>query len=69
LDRPLTAEKVAAHYNSFYEFSSGKCDIWGLAAFEGEPWKVEITGLVRRPQTLDIVNVQQNLSTLRSYWR
>ena len=44
-------EKVAAHYNNFYEFSSGKDDVWELAAFESEPWKVEITGLVQRADT------------------
>ena len=59
LDRPLTEEKVAAHYNNFYEFSSGKDDVWELAAFESEPWKVEITGLVQRPQTLDIDDIRR----------
>ena len=42
LDRPLTEEKVAAHYNNFYEFSSGKDDVWELAAFQSEPWKGSI---------------------------
>ena len=68
LDRPLTEEKVAAHYNNFYAFSSGKDDVWELAAFESEPWKVEITGLVQRPQTLDIDDITSNLLTLRSDW-
>jgi len=59
LDRPLTEEKVASHYNNFYEFSSGKDDVWELATFQTEPWKVEITGLVHRPQTLDIDDIRR----------
>ncbi len=54
LDRPLTAETVAARYNNFYEFSSAKDNVWELAKFQAEPWKVDMTGLVHKPQTLDI---------------
>ncbi|AFY74402.1 sulfite oxidase-like oxidoreductase [Synechococcus sp. PCC 7502] len=54
LDRPLTDEAVAATYNNFYEFSSGK-DVWRYVGnFEAHPWTVEINGLVNKPQTLAI---------------
>jgi sulfoxide reductase catalytic subunit YedY len=69
LDRPLTEEKVAAHYNNFYEFSSGKDDIWELAAFDSEPWKVEITGLVQRPQILDIDAIRRLMPLEERYYR
>lgn len=55
LDRPLTPEKVATNYNNFYEFSYGKQGIARLAQkLETQPWKLEVTGLVRKPQTFDL---------------
>lgn len=59
LDRPLTEETVASRYNNFYEFSSSKDDVWERARFQSEPWRVEITGLVHRPQTLDIDDLRR----------
>lgn len=53
-ERPLTEEIVAARYNNFYEFGSGK-RIWrGAQAVPTDPWTVEITGLVRQPQKLGL---------------
>jgi sulfoxide reductase catalytic subunit YedY len=69
LDRPLTEEKVAAHYNNFYEFSSRKADVWELADFESEPWKVEITGLVQRPQILDIDDIRRLMPLEERHYR
>lgn len=54
LDRPLSDEIVAASYNNFYEFTSGK-DVWRrTAAFRTDPWSVEVTGLVSRPRVWSI---------------
>ena len=54
LDRPLTDETVAATYNNFYEFSTGK-NVWRfIDKFEPDPWTVEISGLVQQPKTYDI---------------
>ena len=69
LDRSLTEEKVAAHYNNFYEFSSGKEDVWELADFQSEPWQVEITGLVQRPQTLDIDDIRRLMPLEERHYR
>jgi len=69
LDRPLTEEKVASRYNNFYEFSSGKADVWELARFQSEPWKVEITGLVQRPQTLDIDDIRRLMPLEERHYR
>lgn len=50
IDRPLTDRVVAASYNNFYEFTSGK-DVWRrVGAFDVDPWTVEVTGLVARPR-------------------
>jgi len=55
LDRPLTAESVAAMYNNFYEFTSVKSLVAKTAAhFPSYPWTVEVTGLVRKPRVWDI---------------
>jgi sulfoxide reductase catalytic subunit YedY len=55
LDRPLTKESVAAAYNNFYEFSTGKTNVVEQAEkFLTTPWKVEVKGLVRKPATLDV---------------
>lgn len=61
LDRPLTEERVASRFNNFYEFSSNKDDVWERARFQTAPWKVEIRGLVQRPQTLDIDDLRRTM--------
>ncbi len=55
LDRSLTDEAVAARYNNFYEFSANKQRVCRLVEpFQTRPWTIEVTGLVKKPQTLDI---------------
>lgn len=54
LESDLTDEIVAARYNNFYEFGSGK-RVWREAQrLPTDPWTVEITGLVRQPQPLGL---------------
>lgn len=53
-DRPMTKELFAGQYNNFYEFGGTK-GIWQNAqALPTENWKVEVGGLVNKPQTYDI---------------
>ncbi len=55
LDRSITEEHIAAQYNNFYEFSEAKDDIWKrVGGFKPRPWTVEIKGLVKKPQHIDI---------------
>lgn len=59
VDRELTNEMLAATYNNFYEFGGNKT-IWQNAqALPTEDWKVEVTGLVDRPQTFDLDDIQK----------
>ena len=52
LDRPLTDPLVAAAYNNYYELTPRK-DVWRHAgAFRTDPWTLEVTGLVAKPQVL-----------------
>jgi len=55
VDRATTTEEIAAAYNNFYEFTTDKDRVWRLAEkLDIDPWKVEIGGLVNKPQTLDV---------------
>ena len=54
LDRPLSPEKIATHYNNYYEFGSQK-EIYQLAQeLPIRPWTIEVGGLVEKEMTLDI---------------
>ncbi len=55
LDRPITDEQFATRYNNFYEFTEQKEGVWKLVGdFKPEPWTIEISGLVHKPQKLDL---------------
>ncbi|MEM7583794.1 MAG: protein-methionine-sulfoxide reductase catalytic subunit MsrP [Acidobacteriota bacterium] len=57
-DLPLTPESIAAQFNNFYEFTTTKDRVWELAQdYRVDPWKVEVKGLVKRPQTLDLDDI------------
>ena len=54
-DRPISNEKSALTYNNFYEFTMVKEGVWKLMdRFKTQPWKVEVTGLVKNPAIYDI---------------
>ena len=62
LDRPLTDEGTAGSYNTFYEFTLGKSDVLKQAErFLTDPWKVRVTGLVRKPATFDADDLVRRL--------
>lgn len=59
VDRPMTDEILAGQYNNFYEFGGSK-NIWLKAQnLPTENWKVEVTGLVKNPQTYDLDDLKQ----------
>ncbi|MBE9114910.1 protein-methionine-sulfoxide reductase catalytic subunit MsrP [Lusitaniella coriacea LEGE 07157] len=60
VERPTTDRILASSYNNFYEFGGTK-SIWQAAQkLPTEDWKVEVTGLVRNPQTYDLEDIQKN---------
>lgn len=67
--RPQTEELIAAMYNNFYEFSSGKTNIWRLVErFKTRPWEIEISGLVENPMKIDVDDlIKQMLLEERIY--
>ena len=55
LDRPVTAEKIAATYNNFYEFGSDKIDpVHYAQKLNIRPWAVQVSGLVNKPKIFDL---------------
>lgn len=53
----MTDEKIASTYNNFYEFSLRKDVHRHVEKFETAPWKVEIGGLVEKPQVVDVAEL------------
>lgn len=57
-DRTQTPEEIAGRYNNFYEFTTDKPRVWELAhGYKVDPWKVEVSGLVKKPRTLDLDDI------------
>ena len=54
LDRPVTLEEHATQYNNFAEFDSGKEAYKFVDQFRPWPWTVAVSGLVNKPQVLDL---------------
>ncbi|MGK7946340.1 MAG: protein-methionine-sulfoxide reductase catalytic subunit MsrP [Microcystaceae cyanobacterium] len=54
VDRPIADEELAGQYNNFYEFGGTK-KIWlNAQKLPTDPWKVEVSGLVKNPKTYDL---------------
>jgi sulfoxide reductase catalytic subunit YedY len=56
-NRALTSEKVAGHYNNFYEFSLSKDVYRYVDKFVTAPWPVQVGGLVEKPMSLDAMEL------------
>jgi sulfoxide reductase catalytic subunit YedY len=54
LDRPITDEKINAHYNNFYEFNSSKEVADQAQKLPVRPWTVKIDGMVEKPFEIGI---------------
>ncbi|MEM1418214.1 MAG: protein-methionine-sulfoxide reductase catalytic subunit MsrP [Myxococcota bacterium] len=62
VSRALTPETVAGTYNNFYEFSTNKEDVAPLSrSFTTRPWQVEVAGLVARPGTFDLDDLERTM--------
>jgi sulfoxide reductase catalytic subunit YedY len=55
VDEAITPEEKAQSYNNFYEFGEQKDDPKKNAGkMKTSPWSVQVEGLVKKPQTIDI---------------
>ena len=58
LSDPQTPESKATNYNNFYEFGTDKSDPAKNAhTLHTRPWTVKVTGMVTKPQTVNIDDV------------
>jgi sulfoxide reductase catalytic subunit YedY len=70
LDRPITDERAATRYNNFYEFTERKEDVWKLVnGFNPEPWTIKVSGLVNKPQTLDVFRLIRQIPVEERLYR
>src|SRR6185503_4842003 len=55
LGDPANSFEDITNYNNYYEFTTDKQGVAGLAQeFTPDPWTVEVSGLVNKPKTYDI---------------
>jgi sulfoxide reductase catalytic subunit YedY len=55
LGDPANTYEQITNYNNYYEFSTDKTAVAGLAAnFSTSPWSVQVGGLVRNPKTYGV---------------
>jgi sulfoxide reductase catalytic subunit YedY len=61
LDRPITEEWAATGYNNFYEFNAENKQAVKdeVGKFVTRPWKVQVSGLVAKPQTFDVDEMEK----------
>lgn len=70
LDRPMTAEEVAARFNVFDEFSTDHSKVWTLVdGFAVTPWTVHIGGAVEKHLTLDVEELEKKLGVEERLYR
>jgi sulfoxide reductase catalytic subunit YedY len=68
LGAPINSYQDITNYNNYYEFSTDKTAVAGLAAnFPVSPWSVEVSGLVNNPKTYSIDDLQKFLPETRIY--
>ena len=57
-DRDTTPQAKALSYNNFYEFGEDKSDpAQNAHTLKTRPWTVQVEGLVKKPQTIDIEKI------------
>ncbi len=70
LDRPITDRVVAATHNNFYEFTTTKDEVWRLTSdFEARPWTLEVGGLVDRPGSFDVAELERSIGLEERLYR
>lgn len=70
LGAPLTDYSAVTGYCNFYEFTTSKEDVSRLAEdFVPEPWSVEVTGLVNKPQTFSLTDFLEKFDQQERIYR
>jgi len=70
LGDPLNTYEQITNYNNFYEFSTSKEAVAGLAKdFRTDPWTIEVGGLVNNPKTYDVIDLLKKFSQEERIYR
>lgn len=70
LGDPLTNYAAVTGFNNFYEFTIDKERVASLArGFKTSPWTVEVGGLVNKPGTYDVDDLQQKFTQQERIYR
>ena len=70
LGDPFTSYEAVTGYNNFYEFSTDKEAVAGLAQnFKTTPWTVAVGGLVNKPQTFGIEDLLKKFPAQEHIYR
>jgi sulfoxide reductase catalytic subunit YedY len=71
LDRQITEEWAATSYNNYYEFHpESKEAVKDLVGkFKTSPWKIEVKGLINKPQTLDLDDLLKTMPVEERLYR
>ena len=66
----LTSCESIISYNNFYEFTTSKEEVAGLAwNFRTSPWTLQVGGLVSKPQTFDVDDLRRRFSQEERIYR
>ena len=70
LGAPLTDYSAVTGYCNFYEFTTSKEGVDELAEdFVPDPWSVEVTGLVNKPQTISMADILEKFDQQERIYR
>ena len=66
----LTSFEAVTNFNNFYEFTTNKEAVAGMAqGFKTNPWTVEVGGLVNNPKTYDIDDLRTKFEQQERIYR
>ena len=70
LGNPVNTYEDITNYNNYYEFTTDKQGVAGLAKdFKTSPWTVEVGGLVNKPKTFGIEDLLKNFKQEERIYR
>ena len=69
-ERCMTPERTATRFNNFYEFTQNKSEVWSMVDnFQISPWTLQVGGLVNRPTTFDIDELERRFGVEERIYR
>ena len=70
LGDPANSFEDITNYNNYYEFTTDKEGVAGLAeGFNPKPWTLEVTGLVNKPKTFGMEDLLKNFTQEERIYR